>query len=403
MAFHINSARASSIGVTQVNPLFTFSAISDIHLHDNNDDCGYDDLVKLFHVLGNRIKWRNLNLKYIFCAGDIGMNGHSASPDSTHEIETFNAIVQQKCPIGKDKVFSCNGNHDQEYTTEEWKQSVFDASLYDIVTEDKNVSFNDGNFTFAFMSLAHQADRSTTVNGRICYLDDAQTQTRQWLQNVVQQSSGKTLVLFMHYPLPNRKCVDTSTTNIDEYDWVTGDYVPKSVKICQTEGQYAGLLDAGGSADNNLGQTIYGFYLKAGTQDYSTKTESEEILDILKQHVGKVVVFSGHTHLVFETEDMEIVVGKGYSNVNVANIPGTNITTVHIPSLNHPRKLKVSTIGEVSGWQTISGSNPYRQPCQSWLVDVFNDKLVLRGFESNVCHDKRYGDILTKYVYPIYI
>jgi len=34
-------------------------------------------------------------------------------------------------------------------------------------------------------------------------------------------------------------------------------------------------------------------------------------------------------------------------------------------------------------------------------VDVFEDKLILRGFESNVCHDKKHGDILDKYIYTI--
>ena len=67
-------------------PLFTFSAISDIHLHDNNEDCGYDDLVNLFRVLGNRMRDGDLNLKYIFAAGDIGMKGHTATPGVTHEI-----------------------------------------------------------------------------------------------------------------------------------------------------------------------------------------------------------------------------------------------------------------------------------------------------------------------------
>jgi hypothetical protein len=48
---------------------------------------------------------------------------------------------------------------------------------------------------------------------------------------------------------------------IQQYDWATGDYIPVSVKACQTAGQYAGLLDAGGNGNNNLGQVIYGFHL----------------------------------------------------------------------------------------------------------------------------------------------
>lgn len=152
--------------------------------------------------------------------------------------------------------------------------------------------------------------------------------------------------------------------------------------------------------------------------DYTTLTEWERIIEILKGHQGgKTIVFSGHTHFVFECEDFNQLWGKGYANINVAPIvefdastrkyTDTGITTVHIPSLNYPRQFKSalgsnSTLpGAANGYYTISGSNPYRQPCQSWLVDVYNDKLILRGFETQVCHDKKYGDILDKYTYTI--
>lgn len=80
MAIHIGNIGGGTIDVGTDRPLFTFSTISDIHLHDNNDDCGYDDLVKLFELLGNRMRDKDLNLKYIFAAGDIGYKGHTATP-----------------------------------------------------------------------------------------------------------------------------------------------------------------------------------------------------------------------------------------------------------------------------------------------------------------------------------
>ena len=113
MSINLRQIGSRRITIGTSAPLFTFSAISDIHLHDNNDDAGYDDLVTLFSKLGNRIQDKRLNLKYIFCAGDIGMNGYSDSQGSTHEIQTFSQIVRQKCPISRTNVFSCNGNHDQ--------------------------------------------------------------------------------------------------------------------------------------------------------------------------------------------------------------------------------------------------------------------------------------------------
>lgn len=116
----------------EIKPLFSFSAISDIHLHDVNSGWGYNDLTNLFRVLGNRMHHKGLNLKYVFCAGDIGSQGYNnahnteSESDPTHEIRTFKNIVQEKCPIPTNNVFSCSGNHDQQYSTEEWKQNMFD-------------------------------------------------------------------------------------------------------------------------------------------------------------------------------------------------------------------------------------------------------------------------------------
>ena len=183
---------------------------------------------------------------------------------------------------------------------------------------------------------------------------------------------------------------------------------------------YAGLIDGGGGGEKSISMVTYhGWKVESSDSfDYETPTEWERIIEILKLHQGgKTIVFSGHTHFVFDCEDYSQTWGKGYANINVSPIvefdastrkyTDTGITTVHIPSLNYPRQFKSalgsdSTLpGSVSGYLTISGSNPYRQPCQSWLVDVYNDKLILRGFETQVCHDKKYGDILDKYTYTI--
>ena len=108
----------NGVTIGSSKPLFSFSAISDKHLHDVNTDWGYHDLTNLFRVLKNRIYHRGLNLKYVFCAGDIGMQGYNnahnknGETDATHEIRTFKNIVQAKCPISTNKVFSCSGNHD---------------------------------------------------------------------------------------------------------------------------------------------------------------------------------------------------------------------------------------------------------------------------------------------------
>lgn len=197
-------------------------------------------------------------------------------------------------------------------------------------------------------------------------------------------------------------------------------YVEKDVEIAELNMPYAGLIDGGGSGEKSIGMVTYhGWKVSSASDfDYTNLTEWEQIIEILKGHEnGKTVVFSGHTHFVFECEGFNQLWGKGYPNINVSPIvehdssnnsySDTGITTVHIPSLNYPRQFKSALgsnsilPGAVNGYSTISGSNPYRQPCQSWIVDVYADKLVLNGFESNVCHDRIYGDILDKYIYTI--
>ena len=321
-----------------------------------------------------------------------------------NELKTFSEIVKAKCPIDPSRVASCCGNHDQQHRADVWKRHMFSDSVRENVTDDRNYSFVDGNFVFAFMSLANQNDRSHAVSGRICYLDDSKGNTRQWLENLVQESTGKTLILFMHFPFENKKCADKKKIEIDVYDWANLRWVKKTVNTAETAIPYAGIIDRGSTGETDFNNTGYGFYIPTlDGQDYSSLNECERIIDILKRHTGgKTIVFSGHTHTCFQCEDFEPCIGKGYPNINVAPITDTDIVTVHIPSLNNPRRLKNGSMGGgTDGWKTISESNPYRQPCQSWLVDVFDDRLVLKGYETNCCHDRKFGDILQQYTYVV--
>ena len=395
-------------------PMFTFSAISDIHLRvedSTNDDAGHDDLKNLFKVLGNRQRDMGLNLKYIFCAGDIGYDSKIG------EIRAFNNIVTNHCPISFDNVFSCNGNHDRGHSIDDWKNHMFSESNQLDVTDEKNFTHTDGNFVFAFMSLRQDAPSPNRSDLYTQYYFSETSETEEWLRGVVADSAGKTLILFMHYPFINRKCFDINKTDLVIYDFETDADILQSIPTAELNIPYAGLADGGGNGDKSYSMVTYhGWRVDPSDSfDYENPTEWERIIEILKGHQGgKTIVFSGHTHFAFECEDYNQIWGKGYANINVAPIvdfdastrkyTDTGITTVHIPSLNYPRQFKGSSStfpGAVTGYSTISGANPYRQPCQSWLVDVYEDKLILRGFESWVAHNKKYGDILDKYIYTI--
>ena len=60
-----------------------------------------------------------LNLKYIFCTGDIGYDSKIG------EIRAFNDIVTKHCPISFDSVFACNGNHDKAHGIGDWRAYMF--------------------------------------------------------------------------------------------------------------------------------------------------------------------------------------------------------------------------------------------------------------------------------------
>ena len=175
-------------------PLFTFSAISDIHLTAEetsnksvNDDAGHDDLRNLFRVLKNRKNDMGLNLKYIFCTGDIGYDSKIG------EIRAFNDIVTHHHPIDFDNIISCNGNHDRGHSAANWKRYMFSESNQSKVTEEKNFVLEDGNFVFAFMSLRQDAPNPNTNDLYTQYYfsetsGTEQSKTEKWLRGVVSDS-----------------------------------------------------------------------------------------------------------------------------------------------------------------------------------------------------------------------
>lgn len=151
---------------------------------------------------------------------------------------------------------------------------MYDASLHEKVTSDKNFSFTEDNFVFAFMSLATQEDTLSDVPERKCYLDDVNTHTREWLTEVVESAKGKTLFLFMHYPLINRQCADTTQVDVPVYDWTSGKFDSQRMNVALTAVPYAGSLDRWSPQEVPL-HFGYGFHTPVGIQDYSIKSESE--------------------------------------------------------------------------------------------------------------------------------
>ena len=142
-----------------------------------------------------------------------------------------------------------------------------------------NFAHVDGDFVFAFMSIGKNGSiytgASTSGNPPVYSTDGTYTitnpsyltpETKKWLIDVVNASKDKTLLLFMHFPLINRRCVDTDTeVQISYYNWATGEIATKTVSASAIATPYAGLFDLGKDAQTSKGTLHrYGFYYHKG-------------------------------------------------------------------------------------------------------------------------------------------
>lgn len=97
---------------------------------------------------------------------------------------------------------------------------------------------------------------------------------------------------------------------------------------------------------------IYGFEANC--------TQDEDIVRMIRE-TGNVIVFTGHSHLMFEVEDK-------YENITLYSFPEENCHLVHIPSL---------------GWPI--NKNVAYPPSESefFFVNVYEDAVVLEGAKNN--------------------
>lgn len=98
-------------------------------------------------------------------------------------------------------------------------------------------------------------------------------------------------------------------------------------------------------------------------------TQDEDIVRMVRE-TGNVIVFTGHTHLMFELEDK-------YENITVYSFPEENCHLVHIPSLGWP-------INTNAGY-------PYMES-EFFFVNVYEDAVVLEGARNSYVDEN-----ITKY------
>ena len=249
-----------------------------------------------------------------FCvAGDIGMNYGTLSSS------TFNAygraITSAGIDVAQTPIYVCRGNHDVQPSDDEWRDATgCESNLY---------TFEENGDLFVFLS-----NRNTGANAREPY-DETDLDT---LQTMLEENPNRRVFLFMHFPL-------NSGMPYFQYAGLLDDRVHP-----QNQDQKIYLSIDGLSAGNesrkyhssnykNINSiTRYGFsptFNEDGSYDVDVfNRQCRRLVDMLKNRPGTSIVFSGHTHLIF---DVDVYC----PNVNFCR--SGNMCTIHVPSLNYPR------------------------------------------------------------------
>ncbi|MBR3974142.1 MAG: metallophosphoesterase [Oscillospiraceae bacterium] len=148
--------------------LYSFGAISDIHINDGD---GNDALRRAILALQNE------GVEFICTAGDI------CTSASVPELQKYQTIVNEAAVV---PIYSCTGNHDRGLTNENWKTYVGHALNY---------VFEYQNDVFIFLPLATES--SITPSGDTPYGED----NLQWLREQLDLYKGRRIFVFTHFPL----------------------------------------------------------------------------------------------------------------------------------------------------------------------------------------------------------
>ena len=118
-----------------------------------------------------------------------------------------------------------------------------------------------------------------------------------------------------------------------------------------------------------VGETgnIAGLYPHSDGFDMTEGTCSKEFVDLVSKY-RNVIMFTGHSHLDFELQRLG-------ENANVALRTKTLCHRVHTPSTSKPRKNDSNTEDIPDNTYT------YREGSQGYLVDVYDDYIVLHGID----------------------
>lgn len=300
-------------------PLYKFAVFSDIHLEvspsgdpETGNGRGIADFVDALSACASQ------DVSFFCVAGDIGMNYGDLSSSTVSSYAR--AITSAGIDVARTPIYVCRGNHDVPPSDEDWRAITSCESMLYSVEKDGDL--------FAFLS-----NRDAGANAIEPY-DEADLDA---LQTALEENPGRRVFLFMHFPL-NSGMPSFQYAGLED----DGIHPQGNSQHLSLNGLNAGNVSSKyhkGGYDHYNSVTRYGFapaFNEDGSYDVGVfNRQCRRLTDMLKNRPGTSVVFSGHTHLMF---DADVYCPR----VNFCR--SGSMCTVHVPSLNYPRTADWKTI-----------------------------------------------------------
>ena len=151
------------------NKLYTFGAISDIHLRPDNYGHGIDDFNRTIQLL------QSLGAEFVGISGDLGYYGN------TNELELYKSALDTLATVPFHVV---RGNHDKPFSDADWQTYTGFAPNHEFV-------YNGD--VFLFVSLDYVNNTTSTV-------DVGYAVGLAWLKERLARYKGARIFVFIHFP-----------------------------------------------------------------------------------------------------------------------------------------------------------------------------------------------------------
>ena len=283
---------------------FTFGSLSDVHI---NKGTYLDGALDFYDEYGE--------IDFVAISGDI-------SDGDEDDMKLYNSVISNR----EYKTYTTTGNHDTPAVSNgDWKKLMNtsikkDTEVFDI--GDNGMDFvyipeKNPDTVFVFLCQTYWAYSTSPSEKQYTILTEKQL---TWLETVLEKYKDKTVCLYFH------------------------------TFLASPDGDQS---DAVGNVKNDKGYS-YNLYYSYGAGD-EIKFRS------LLQKYKNVIYFSGHSHWMFELEEMN-------ENLNVSNFEGEYCYMVHNPSVCSPRWTGEYSTDRIE----LTGTKS-----EGWIIEIYDDVMVL--------------------------